>query len=273
MSQSLKDKVAIVTGASSGIGAATARELARRGARVVLAARRTEELEAQVRIITEVGGQAIGIPTDITDVVQVIRLVEGAQRVFGQVNVLVNNAGANWVKSFAETSADEMSHLLQVNLLGAMLLTNLLLPQMLQQSSGVIISVGSVASRVAIEPLYSATKFGVRGFSLALRRQLAGSGVSVSLVTPGNIRTRMTSSMTEHMPEPELVANAIANLVSHPRREVIIPLKYHAIIGLDQFLPGVADFLFHWRHRRERAQGDKSNLPAYARASELKSPR
>jgi short-subunit dehydrogenase len=270
MSQSLTDKVAIVTGASSGIGAATAHELAKRGARVVLAARRTEKLEAQVRTITLAGGQALAIPTDITDVTQVIRLVESAQQAFGQVNVLVNNAGANWVKPFAETSADEMSRLLQVNLLGTMLLTNALIPQMLQQSTGTIISVGSVASRVAIEPLYSATKFGVRGFSLALRRQLAGSGISVSLVTPGNIRTRMTSSMTEYMPGPELVAIAIADLVSHPRREVILPPKYHAIIGLDQFLPGVADFLFHFRHRQDRVQGNKSNLPAYARTNEPK---
>ncbi len=273
MSQSLKDKVAIVTGASSGIGAATARELARRGARVVLAARRTEELKEQVRAITEAGGQAIGIPTDITDVAQVTQLVEEAQQAFGQVNVLVNNVGTNWVKSFAETPVDKMCRLLQVNLLGTMLLTNLLLPQMLQQSCGAIISVGSVAGRVPIEPLYSATKFGVRGFSLALRRQIAGSGISVSLVTPGNIRTRMTSGMAESMPGPELVASVIADLVNHPRREVVIPLKYYAIIGLDQFLPGVADFLFHWRHRRERAQGNKSNLPAYARTNELKSPR
>jgi short-subunit dehydrogenase len=267
MSQSLQDKVAIVTGASSGIGAATAHELARRGARVVLAARRREELQEQVRTITKAGGMAIGIPTDITDVVQATRLVERAQQVFGPVNVLVNNAGANWVKSFAQTCAHEISPLLQVNLLGTMLLTNMLLPEMLKQSSATIISVGSVASRVPLEPLYSATKFGVRGFSLALRRQLAGSNVSVSLVTPGNIRTRMTSAMAEYMPGPELVAITIANLVSHPRREVIIPSKYHAVIWLDQFFPAVADFLFHWRHRKDRQQG--SDLPAYARNNEL----
>lgn len=272
MSRSLEDKVAIVTGASSGIGAAAARELAKRGARVVLAARRTEELNTQVRTIIEAGYQAIGIPTDITDVIQVIRLVEHAQQAFGHVNVLINNAGTNWVKPFAETSAEEISHLLQVNLLGAMLLTNALLPQMLQQSSGTIISVGSVASRVAIEPLYSATKFGIRGFSLALRRQIAGNGISISLVTPGNIRTRMTSGMTESMPGPELVANVIADLVNHPRREVVIPFKYHAIIGLDQFFPGMADFLFHWRHRRERELGNNSNLPAYAQTNKQKSP-
>src|SRR5204863_4095603 len=116
--------------------------------------------------------------------------------------------------------------LLHVILLGAMLLTRAVLPEMQQRRQGTIISVSSVAGYVATEPLYSAAKFGVRGFSLALRRQLAGSGISVSLVMPGNIHTRMTSTIKERLPEPELVASTIANLVIHPRREVIVPFKY-----------------------------------------------
>jgi short-subunit dehydrogenase len=239
----------------------------------VLAARRTDELEAQVHAITEAGGRAIAVPTDVTDAAQVMRLVERTRETFGRVDVAVNNAGANWVRPLAETSADEISHLLQVNLLGTMLLTQAVLPEMQQRHHGAIISVGSVASHVAIEPLYSATKFGVRGFSLALRRQLAGSGISVSLVTPGNIRTRMTSGLQERMPEPEMVASTIANLVIHPCREMIVPLKYQAIVWLDQLLPGFADFLFHLRHRRDREQGNYSNLPAYARTTELKIPK
>src|SRR5438876_4552611 len=252
MPQSLIGKVAIVTGASSGIGAATARELARRGAWVVLAARRTDELAAQVHAITEAGGRAIAVPTDVTDATQVMRLVERTREAFGKTDVLVDNAGANWVKPLAETSADEIIHLLQVNLLGAMLLTRAVLPEMQQRRHGVIISVGSVAGHIAGEPLYSATKFGVRGFSLALRRQLTGSGISACLVTPGNIRTRMTSALRERMPEPELVASTIANLVIHPRREVIVPLKYHAIVCLDRLLPGMKDFILYWSHRQER---------------------
>jgi len=252
MSQTLVGKVAIVTGASSGIGAATARELARRGAWVVLAARRTGELEAQVHAITEAGGRAIAVPTDVTDATQMMRLVERTQEAFGRIDVLVNNAGANWVKPLAETSADEIIRLLQVNLLGALLLTRAVLPEMQQRRQGTIISVGSVAGHIPGEPLYSATKFGVRGFSLALRRQLTGSGISVCLVTPGNIRTRMTSALRERMPEPELVASTIANLVIHPRCEVIVPLKYHAIVWLDRLLPGIKDFTFYWSHRHER---------------------
>src|SRR5579863_7417747 len=251
MSQTLVGKVAIVTGASSGIGAATARELARRGAWVVLAARRTDELEAQVHAITEAGGRAIAVQTDITDTTQVMRLVERTREAFGRTDVLVNNAGANWVKPLAETSADEIIRLLQVNLFGVMLLTRAVLPEMQQRRHGTIISIGSVAGHVPGEPLYSATKFGVRGFSLALRRQLTGSGISVCLVTPGNIHTRMTSALRERMPEPELVASTIANLVIHPRREVIVPLKYHAIVWLDQLLQGIKNLIFYWSHRRE----------------------
>jgi short-subunit dehydrogenase len=252
MPQSLVGLLAVVTGASSGIGAATAHELARRGARVVLAARRADELEAQVRIITAAGGHAVAFPTDITDIVQIDRLVEHVQGTFGRIDVLVNNAGINWVKPVAQTSTDEMNHLVQVNLLGTMLMTRAVLSQMQQRRDGAIIMVGSVASHVALDPLYSAAKFGVRGFSLALRRQLVGSGISISLVTPGNIRTRMTSSLQERMPGPELIARTIADLIIRPRRETIIPFKYHAIVGLDQFFPGIADFLYHWRHRHDK---------------------
>lgn len=272
MPQTVVDKVVIITGASSGIGAATAREFAHQGALVVLAARRADELKAQVTRITEEGGRALAIPTDVTDSEQVMQLVERTRTEFGQIDILVNNAGANWGKPFVDTSTDEITHLLQVNLLGAMLLTRAVLPEMQQRHAGAIISVGSVASHVAIEPVYSAAKSGVRGFSLALRRQLVGSGISVSLVSPGNIRTQMTSAIQEHMPEPEFVAQTIVSLVNAPRREVIIPLKYHGIVWLDRLLPGVADFAFHWRHRQDRQQGNYSNLPAYARPGKVELP-
>ncbi|HKC75257.1 MAG TPA: SDR family oxidoreductase [Chloroflexota bacterium] len=249
MQRTLTDKVAIVTGASSGIGAATARELSRRGARVVLAARRVEQLEAQAHAITEAGGWAIAIPADVADAAQVTRLVERTRETFGQVDVLVNNAGISWSKSVVGSAPDEITRMLEVNLLGAMLLTRAVLPEMLERGNGAIISVSSVGGRVAVEPLYSATKYGLRGFSLALRRQIAGSGVSVSLVLPGNIRTPVTSGIREKMPGPELVANTIASLITHPRREVVIPRKHHAVVWLEQLLPGVADVAYHTRHR------------------------
>src|ERR671923_1397807 len=243
----LIDEVAIVTGASSGIGAATARELALRGATVVLAARRADELETQTRATRRAGGEAMAIPTDVADATQVTLLVDRTVARFGRVDVLVNNAGASWSRPLASSHPDEITGLLEVNLLGAMLLTRAVLAGMLERRTGAIISVGSLSGRVAMEPLYSATKYGLRGFSLALRRQLAGSGVSVSLVSPGNIDTAMTAGVTGPLPGPGLVATAIAELASRPRREVVIPRKHYAIAWLEQALPGLTDVVHRSR--------------------------
>jgi short-subunit dehydrogenase len=241
--------VAIVTGASAGIGAATASELARRGSHVVLAARRADGLEAQARSIAGGGGEALAIPTDISDGEQVEHLVARTQEAFGQVDVLVNNAGIGWTKLLVKSTADEIRQIVDINLTGAILMTRAVLPGMLERGSGAIVNVSSVCGRVAVEPLYSATKYGIRGFSLSLRRQLAGTDVSVSLVSPGNIRTDMTKDIDEPMAEPEVVAEAIANLIKRPRREAIVPGKHHAVVWLEQGLPGLADLAYRWRHR------------------------
>jgi NADP-dependent 3-hydroxy acid dehydrogenase YdfG len=246
--RALDGEVALVTGASSGIGAATARELGRRGAAVVLAARRTDALQAQVDAIRGAGGEALAIPTDVTDRAQLAQLAQHAMAAFGRVDVLVNNAGMDWSKAFASTRPDEIVRLLEVNLLGAMLLTRAVLPGMLERGHGSVISVDSLSGRVAMEPVYSATKYGLRGFSLALRRQVAGSGVSVSLVSPGKIRTAMTSHIRTRMPGPELVATTIADLVTRPRREVVLPRRHYAIAWLEQLLPGMADVAYRRRH-------------------------
>jgi short-subunit dehydrogenase len=133
-----------------------------------------------------------------------------------------------------------------VNLLAPMLLTRAVLPGMLERRRGAIICVGSLSGRVAMEPLYSATKYGVRGFSLALRRQLAGTGVSVSLVSPGNINTEMTRHIMTRLPEPSLVAVTVADLIRRPHRELVIPRRHYAISWLEQGFPALADFA----HRR-----------------------
>jgi short-subunit dehydrogenase len=244
----LGGEVAIVTGASSGIGAATACELACRGATVVLAARRAEALAAQAEAIMEVGGRAVAIPTDISDRSQVAQLAERVTSTFGRVDILVNNAGAFWSRQLASTPADDIAELVEVNLLGAMLLTRAVLPGMLERRHGAVITIGSLSGRVAMEPLYSATKYGLRGFSLALRRQLRGTGVSASLVSPGNVRTAMTAHIDAALPEPEIVATAAADLVLRPRREVVLPGRHYAIAWLEQLLPRMADFVYDRRH-------------------------
>lgn len=244
----LTGEVAIVTGASSGIGAATTRELAQRGAAVVLAARRADLLEAQAEAVRAAGGEALAVRTDVADATQLAQLADRATAAFGRVDILVNNAGATWSRPLESSPPDELIRLLEVNLLGAMLLTRALLPGMLARRHGAIISVGSLSGRVAMEPLYSASKYGLRGFSLALRRQLTGSGVSVSLVAPGKVRTAMTAQVQARLPEAELVARTIAELVVHPRREVVIPGRHYAIAWLEQLLPRTADLAHRRRH-------------------------
>ncbi len=249
----LRGQVVIVTGASSGIGAETARELARQGASVVLAARRQDELNEQVRAITDAGGQALAVPTDVADEAQITHLVERTLEAFGRVDALVNNAGVGSVGWYAKTTPESIRQMVDVNLRAAMLLARAVLPSMLEQKRGAIIAVSSVAGHVAIDPLYSGTKYGLRGFCLSLRRQLRGSGVSVSVISPGFIRTSFNRRNAGLMPGPDIVAKAIARLILHPRREVIVPWYYRVAIWAEHLLPWVADRALQPRRRTQKA--------------------
>lgn len=237
----LGNEVIIVTGASSGIGAATAKELAHYGAQVVLAARREAELAKQVDEITGAGNRAVAIPTDISDSAQITRLVEQVVERFGRVDVLVNNAGVGWQVPFADESVERIDHMINVNFRGAILATRAVLPGMLERRHGAIISVASVAGHIAISSMYSATKFGLRGFMLSLRRELQGTGVTASVVSPGYIRTSLSSGSRLPMPGPDVVARTIADLVVKPRREVIVPGYYVPLVALSNSLPGLVD--------------------------------
>jgi len=237
----LAGRVALVTGASGGIGQATARELARQGASVVLAARRADLLDALASELGASGVDALSVPTDLTDSAQIERLVERALERFGKIDILVNNAGIGSSRSLAKTPPDAIRRELEINLVGAILLTRAILPGMLERKRGAIISIASVAGHVAVEPLYSATKFGIRGFSYALRRQLRGSGVTVSVVSPGFIRTPMTRGNRLPMPGPEVVARKVAALVRKPKREVIVPGVYRIALWFERYLPWLVD--------------------------------
>ena len=242
--------VAVVTGASSGIGAATACELARRGARVVLAARRADELTEQVEAIEEEGGEALAVVADVTDPAQIATLIERALASYGQIDILVNNAGIGSSTSFATMPLEQITQVVGVNLLGVALLTRAVLPGMLERRQGVIITVSSVAGHIALNPLYSATKFSVRGFSRSLRRELTGTGVAVSVVSPGFIRTRHNRRIRAPLPGPQVVARSIADLVIHPRREVVVPGYYWGAIWVERLFPGLIDLVT--RPRRSR---------------------
>ncbi|HYZ27875.1 MAG TPA: SDR family oxidoreductase [Thermoleophilaceae bacterium] len=248
----LDGQVVIVTGASAGIGRATSRELARRGATVVVAARGVAALEEHARSIAAAGGEVLAVPTDVTDSDQVEHLVATTEETFGKVDVLVNNAGIGWTTLLVHSTPRSIRQIVDVNLIGAILTTRAVLPGMLERGRGAIVNVSSVCGRVAVEPLYCATKYGVRGFSLALRRQLAQTAdgnISVSLVSPGPIRTNQTKDLDQRLPEPEVVAEAIARVIRRPQREVVVPRKHYAVVWLEQGLPSLADLAYRWRHR------------------------
>ncbi|HYX49353.1 MAG TPA: SDR family oxidoreductase, partial [Ktedonobacteraceae bacterium] len=187
------------------------------------------------------------IPTDITDSRQVTRLVEQTIEQFGRIDVLVNNAGIGRIRPFFKESEEYINQVIDVNLRGTMLMTHLVLPGMLERQRGVIISVASVAGHVALNPIYSGTKFGLRGFSLSLRRDLLRHGISVSMVSPGFIKTDMNKGSRLPMPGPDLVARTIVNLVLHPRREVIIPRYYSLLVSIANTFPRIVDFVMSRR--------------------------
>jgi short-subunit dehydrogenase len=180
----LKDQIAILTGASSGIGAALARLFSQRGARVVLAARRLERLE---KLAQDCPGQTLIIPADITSAPDRERIVLATLDAWGRVDVLVNNAGLGAYGPFLEFGPERWRSLFEVNLFAAVFLTQLVLPAMLEQHRGLVInlaSIGGLAAHSDQVTAYVASKHALVGFSRGLARDLAGTGVKVKAVCP-----------------------------------------------------------------------------------------
>jgi NAD(P)-dependent dehydrogenase (short-subunit alcohol dehydrogenase family) len=239
----IRDRVVIITGASSGIGAATVRLLARHGAKVVLAARRAAEIEALAADINRSGGQALAVPTDVSAPAEIDRMVEQTLERFGRVDVLINNAGIGAKRAIADSDDETMERVIDVNLLAPARCTRAVLPAMRRQGGGTIVNIGSVAGEVATSGVYSATKFGLRGLSDSLRRELRHDNIAVVLIVPGLIRTPMTGGMDLPMPGPEVVARAVARAITHRPRRIIVPWAYGPMIYLAKFLPWLADIM------------------------------
>ncbi len=182
----LRGGAAIITGASRGIGPYIARALAAEGMHLVLAARSESELESVATMVRALGVRALVVPADVTDAAQRQALVDAALAEFGAIDVLVNNAGLEIVRPFSEIPSEEVERTVQVNLLGAVLLTHLVLPHMLERRRGHILNMSSMAAK-AVRPFgtpYTITKYGLNGFTASLRIELRGTGVSASVVCP-----------------------------------------------------------------------------------------
>lgn len=237
--------VVVITGASSGIGAATARLLAAEGHTLVLAARRQDRLEA---LAAELGSRDRVLPvvTDVTRREDVEALASRAGEAFGRIDVWINNAGVGIPYPWWEQPPEAIVRVVETNLTGAIFGARAAIPWMIRQDGGHIINVGSMAGHVPFFSVYSATKAGLRGFTEGLRRELRPYGIHVSLVSPGFIRTEMTRGISmPGMAPPEVVARAIVRLVARPRREVVVPGWYRLFILLNGLAPGLLDRAVH----------------------------
>lgn len=187
--------VAAITGASSGIGEATALALARKGYAVALGARRTDRLEDLATRIREAGGTAEPIATDVGDAESARAFVETARERLGRLDVLVANAGVMLIGPIPGADLDDWRRMIDVNVYGVLYTTHAALPIWQEQGSGHVVIVSSVAGRVAgaYAGVYNLTKFGVGAFAEALRQETAGTGLRVTLVEPGAVETELLS--------------------------------------------------------------------------------
>jgi short-subunit dehydrogenase len=249
--------VIIITGASSGIGAAAARRFARDGLCLTLAARRVDRLQGVAADVEKLGGEALSVQTDVTERADINRMVQSTLDRWGRVDVLLNNAGLSFDEPLADLEPDKIRAEVQVNLIAVIECAQAVLPVMLRQKSGHIINVASIEGLIATpgSSVYCATKFGVFGFSDALRRQLRGTGIHVSAFCPGYTPSELTprlKAIVEGRPDAihhpglmptEYVADQIARLARHPRRLVILPRSWSVLVLVAFLFPGVADKL------------------------------
>jgi len=269
MAISLKNKVVLITGASSGFGKDAAYLFAAEGAKVVLAARRLDRLQRLADAIQTAGGEAFAVPVDVSQRAEIELMVRTVIEIYEQVDVLFNNAGFGRLDWLEDLEPDrDIDTQIQVNLTGLIHVTRTVLPFMIRRRSGHIINMSSIAGWLAVPSytIYSATKYGVRGFTTALRREVAPYGIKVSGIYPGPShtefswgarRSRRPKWMNMLFVPSEVVSHRIIQLARHPRRSVIVPWWFGWIAWGENHFPGIADFLIRSMytnkfHKREK---------------------
>ncbi len=247
-------KLVLVTGASSGIGEATAKLYAAHGARVLLLARNAERLEGAVAAIKRDGGEARTFPIDLADASAVAELAARVERDFGTPDILINNAGAGRWLPFLDTTAEEALAMIEVPYLAAFNLTRALLPGMLARRSGAIACITSPASYLAwpSASAYTAARRALAGFAEVLRSELAGTGVTVTLVVLGLVESaywQHNPGSRQHLPpvnpklappmSPEAAAEAIVAGVEARKQTVVKPAILRALFLLNALAPSL----------------------------------
>jgi NADP-dependent 3-hydroxy acid dehydrogenase YdfG len=199
MTNNIEAKVVVITGASSGLGEAAARQLSAQGANVVLGARRIDRLGTLVAELTARGGKAIAAPTDVTNADQVKALVDAAVRTYGRIDVMINNAGLMPQSLLERLKIDEWDRMIDVNIKGVLYGIAAALPHMMAQKSGHFINVSSVAGH-KVRPggtVYSATKHAVRVISEGLRQEVKPYNIRTTVISPGAVDTELPNTITD----------------------------------------------------------------------------
>lgn len=273
-SKTLAGKVILLTGASAGIGAATARQLAAAGAHLVLAARRLPRLRRLAVEITGQGGQILVVKTDLSDYKQIGRLVRRSLATFGHIDVLINIAGwgsYSWIDTSKPAHLDKQ---FAVNVLAPLHLIRLIVPHMQRRRSGHIINMVSYASRVAVPPqtLYAGTKYALEGLTDGLRRELQPWGIHVSRVHPGGVSGTEFNELAARrggvgFQSPgvgnlsrETVARALHRLILRPRRELMLGRLYDIPAFINRYAPWLVDWAMGWWVRRKRKLDDGDTM-------------
>jgi len=264
---SLSNRVAAITGASSGIGLACARHLAREGVAVVLGARRRDRLDIAVREIETSGGRASAIEMDVTREADNVQLIAEAQARFGRLDVVICNAGFGYYGTLENTPPDIMRRMMEVNYMGTVLGARAALPVFRAQRSGHLIFVSSIVGRRGIPFMggYSATKAAQSGLAESLRSEFAGTAIHVTCVYPISTRTEFHEAMERDYGHSvsglgpkqsvEDVARAVVGCVRHPRPEVYPHATSRALAVLSIMAPAFTDRMVRKYGRRSDTVG------------------
>jgi NADP-dependent 3-hydroxy acid dehydrogenase YdfG len=199
MSNNIEGKVVVITGASSGLGEATARHLSAQGATVVLGARRTDRIEALAGELSASGGKALAIATDVTHCDQVERLVDAGAQTYGRIDVMINNAGLMPQAPLDRLKIDEWERMIDVNIKGVLYGIAAALPHMKRQKAGHFINVSSVAGHKVGQgfAVYAATKYAVRALSEGLRQEVKPYNIRTTVISPGAVATELPNTATD----------------------------------------------------------------------------
>lgn len=206
MTSTIGNKIIVITGASSGLGAEAARYLAELGATVVLGARRTERIKALAEGIEAKGGKALAVETDVTDRASVQNLVDTAVKIYGRIDVLLNNAGVMPLSPLEKLRVDEWDLMIDVNIKGVLYGIAAALPHMKARKSGHIINVSSVAGHRVLEnsAVYSATKFAVRALSEGLRAEVKPYNLRTTVISPGAVQSELLDGIHDEATAEQL---------------------------------------------------------------------